>query len=449
LQKLSFPDGFAWGVSTSANQIEGAWKEDGKGESIWDRFSHTPYYVMNGDTGEIACDHYHRMPDDVSLMKDLGIQSYRFFIAWSRVLPQGTGKTNSKGLAFYSRLVDRLLEAGIEPVTLLNHWDYPQALLDKGGWPNRDSIAWFTDYARLMFEQLGDRVKTWDMHNEPWMAAFLGYGYGYHAPGICDYSQAYQAAHHLLVAHGNVVQLFRQGGYQGEIGLVIDINHHLPASQRPEDVAACQRVYQEVTNLFLDPIFKGVYPDLLFDWIGPHRPQILPGDLETIHQPIDFLGINYYRANTVAHHVYGSLVKARLEPHSAQGWGRTEMGWGTYPSGLTHVLKDIQQRYQPAKIFVTENGCALPDTINENGAINDWRRVHYPRAHLHTIHTAIQSGVNVRGYFVWSIMDNFEWAEGYRKRFGLVHVDFTSQKRTPKASALWYKQVTADHGIAI
>jgi beta-glucosidase len=382
-------------------------------------------------------------------MNNLGIKSYRFSIAWSRVLPEGTGRPNPKGLDFYNRLVDRLLEAGIEPVTLLNHWDFPQALMEKGGWPNRDSITWFTDYARLMFDQLGDRVKTWDTHNEPWVAAFLGYGYGYHAPGICDYSQAYQAAHHLLMAHGNVVQLFRQGGYQGQIGLVIDINHYLPASQSAEDVAAFQRVYQEVTNLFLDPIFTGRYPEQLFEWIGRHRPKIASGDLEAIHQPIDFLGINYYRAHTVAHQTYGSPLKTRLEPLSAPGWGRTDMGWGIYPAGLTYVLKDIQQRYRPAKIYVTENGCAMPDTINEKGAINDWGRIDYLRAHLHAIHTAIQAGVNVHGYYVWSIMDNFEWAEGYRRRFGLVHVDFKTQKRTPKASAHWYSKVVADNAITI
>ncbi len=253
MQKLSFPDGFVWGASTSAYQIEGAWNKDGKGESIWDRFAHTPFHVNNGDTGDTACEFYYRMLDDVAIMKELGIQSFRFSIAWSRVLPEGTGRPNPQGLDFYNRLVDQLLEAGIEPVTLLNHWDFPQALMDRGGWPNRDSIAWFIDYARLMLDHLGDRVKVWDTHNEPWVAAFLGYGYGYHAPGICNYSQAYQAAHHMLVAHGNVVQLFRQGGYPGQIGLVVDINHYLPASRGLEDVAACQRVYQEVTNLFLDP----------------------------------------------------------------------------------------------------------------------------------------------------------------------------------------------------
>jgi len=449
MQMLNFPQGFDWGVAVSAYQIEGAWNEDGKGESIWDRFCHTPYHVDRGDTGDTACDFYHRMPEDVSLMKELGIQSYRFSIAWSRVLPGGIGKPNPKGLDFYSRLVDRLLDAGVEPVTLLNHWDYPQALMDRGGWPNRDSIAWFTDYARLMFDHLGDRVKTWDTHNEPWVAAFLGYGNGHHAPGICDYSQAYQAAHHLLVAHGKTVQLFRQGGYQGRIGLVVDINHYLPASQSQHDVAACQRVYQEVTNLFLDPIFKGIYPEELFAWIATQRPKIVAGDLEAIHQPIDFLGINYYRAQTVAFDLEGSLLKARQEQLSAPGWGRTEMDWGIYPGGLTYVLKDIHERYQPAQIYVTENGCALPELPNESGAINDWARIDYLRAHLHAIHTAIQSGVNVRGYYVWSLMDNFEWAWGYRPRFGLVHVDFDTQKRTPKASAHWYKQVIRDNGIAI
>jgi beta-glucosidase len=438
-----------WGAATSAYQIEGAWNLDGKGESIWDRFAHLPDRVENGDTGDVACDHYHRWEEDVQLMKELGLRSYRFSIAWTRVLPQGRGQPNPKGLDFYSRLVDCLLEAGIVPAVLLNHWDFPQALMDKGGWPNRDSVAWFTDYARLMFDRLGDRVPFWDTHNEPWVSAFLGYGIGLHAPGICDFSRAYQTVHHQLLAHGRTVQLFRQGGYKGEIGLVIDVNHYLPATNRRQDVAAWGRVYDEVTSLFLDPVFKGSYPEQLFEWIGTHRPQVAQGDMEAIHQPIDFLGINYYRAHTVSHSLGEGLLKAGLQHVSEPGWGRTEMDWGIYPGGLTHVLLDIHNRYHPPKIQVTENGCAMPDLSDEHGFVQDWGRIEYLRAHLRALHAAIQAGVNVQGYYVWSLMDNFEWASGYRPRFGIVYVDFPTARRTPKQSAFWYRQVIERNAVSV
>jgi beta-glucosidase len=447
LAELSFPNGFQWGVATSAYQIEGAWNEDGKGESIWDRFTHKPYRIANGDTGDAACDHYHRFEEDVEIMQKLGIRSYRFSISWPRVIPEGIGTINRKGLDFYNRLVDRLLSAGILPVATLNHWDFPQALMDCGGWPNRDSIRWFTDYARVMFDNLGDRVTVWVTHNEPWVIAIHGYGSGLHAPGICNYNQVYQTAHHLLVAHGEAVQLFRQGGYPGEIGLVIDINHYQPTTDRPEDIAAWKRVYAEVTNLFMDPVFNGYYPDDLFEWIDHHKPQIRSGDLESIYRPIDFLGINYYRGHKVSHSLSGSHLKASLEQFSEPGWGRTDMGWGIYPGGLTQVILDIQGRYHPSKIYITENGCALPDVPDDSGFVRDRARIDYIRAHLHAIHEAIQSGVNIQGYYVWSIMDNFEWATGYRPRFGLVRVDYDDGRRIPKESAYWYSRVIAENRI--
>lgn len=449
MSEIVFPEGFKWGVATSAYQIEGAWNEDGKGESIWDRFTHLPYRIANGDTGDIACDHYHRFEEDITLMADLGIQSYRFSISWPRVLPEGTGQSNLKGVGFYDRLVDRLLARGILPVVALNHWDYPQALMERGGWPNRESADWFSDYARLIFDRLGDRVHHWITHNEPWVIAFLGYGLGVHAPGICDFSQAYQAAHHLLLAHGKTIQLFRQGGYNGEIGLVVDINHYLPATERSEDVAACQRVISEVRDLFLAPVIQGSYPDELLSWIGIHRPEIRSGDLEIIKQPIDFLGINYYRGHKVSFSVSESLLKARQEPYSEPGWGQTEMGWGIDPGGLTHVLKDVHERYHPPKLFVTENGCALQDVVDDSGRIRDWGRINYLRAHLQAVHAAIQAGVDVRGYFVWSIFDNFEWDRGYRPRFGLVHIDYEHQNRVPRESAYWYKNVISGNRICV
>ncbi len=442
-----FPDGFLWGASTSAYQIEGAWNQDGKGESIWDRFTHQPYRVQHGQTGDVACDHYRRMPQDVAMMRELGLQAYHFSIAWTRVLPEGRGQVNQKGLDFYERLVDRLLEAGIVPNVTLNHWDYPQSLMDLGGWVNRDSAAWFADYAGAVFARLGDRVPFWVTHNEPWVCAFLGYGYGVHAPGLHDFSKAYQAAHHLLLAHGQAVQVYRQGGYPGQIGLVFDPNHYLPATPSEADQAACRRVRQETRELFLDPIFFKRYPAALMDWIGPHAPQVQAGDFEVIAQPIDFLGINYYRTEAVAFDLEAGLLRARTTPLSAPGWGTTAMGWGIYPAGLTAALLEIHEKYAAPAMYVTENGAALEGVPDANGFVADWERIAYLREHLRALHAAIRQGADVRGYYVWSWMDNFEWARGYGPRFGLVRVDFETLARTPKQSAYWYRDVIARNGL--
>ena len=436
-----------WGAATSAYQIEGAWNEDGKGESIWDRFVHRPYNVINGDTGDVACDHYHRMPQDVALMRELGLQSYRFSISWPRVLPKGRGAVNEKGLGFYDRLVDNLLAADILPNITLNHWDYPQALQEAGGWPNRDSVGWFVDYARVVFDTFGDRVRLWTTHNEPWVISFNGYAKGVHAPGICDYSRAYQAAHHLLLSHGKAVQLFRQGGYQGEIGIVLNLSHFEPASEREADQAAYRRVYEENVSLFLEPLFKGRYPGTLFDWIGPHQPQVLAGDLDLIRQPIDFLGVNHYMTQSVSHDVTVSLLEADVTPVSAPGWGHTEMGWGVNPPGLTAVLLDVKSKYGNPKMYVTENGCALRDAPDEAGFVSDPGRINYLRAHLQAAHEAIEAGCNLKGNYVWSLMDNFEWAKGYGPRFGLIRVDYETGKRFPKQSARWYSEVIDQNGI--
>lgn len=447
--KLTFPKGFLWGVATSSYQIEGAWNDDGKGESIWDHFVHKPYTILNADTGDKACEHYYRMPEDVELMKSLGLQAYRFSISWPRVLPEGRGKPNSPGLDFYDRLVDNLLSAGIQPVANLDHWDFPQALQAVGGWANRDCTDWFADYAQLMFDRLGDRVSMWSTHNEPWVLAFLGHGTGEHAPGICNYAMAYQVAHHLLLGHGKAVQVFRQSARQGQIGIILNLNYFLPASDREADIAACRRVYMENVSLFLEPLFFGRYPQELFDWIGFHQPKIHDGDLDIIRQPIDFLGVNHYFSESVSHAVNGPVLKARNEPYSAPGWGRTTMNWGINPQGFEAVLLDIKDNYGNPTVFITENGCSFPDVADEHGVVADWDRVNYLRAHMHAAYRALQAGLDLRGYFVWSLMDNFEWAWGYSRRFGLVRVDYPTQKRIPKQSATWYSQVIAANGIDI
>ncbi len=442
-----FPEGFLWGAATSAYQIEGAWNDDGKGESIWDRFAHRPYNILNGDTGDMACDHYHRMPQDVALMKELGLQTYRFSISWPRVLPQGRGAINGQGLDFYDRLVDNLLADDIIPNATLNHWDYPQALQDAGGWSNRDSVDWFTDYACVIFDRLGDRVALWCPHNEPWAIAFVGYAWGSLAPGICDYSQAYQTVHHLLLSHGKTVQLFRHGGYKGQIGAVLNLGHFIPASESEADRDACQRAYEENVALFLDPLFKGCYPEMLFDWIGSHAPRVEAGDMALINQPIDFLGVNYYHTNTVSYSLLDGLLKVDSAPVSAPGWGQTEMGWGINPPGLTSVLLNIKDNYDNPTMYVTENGCALEDAPDENGFVTDWGRVNFLRAHFRAAHDALQAGANLHGYCVWSLLDNFEWSMGYRPRFGLVNVDYETGTRTPKQSARWYSEVIARNGV--
>jgi len=444
---LKFPDGFLWGGATAAYQIEGAWNEDGKGESVWDRFTHRPYKVQNGDTGDVACDHYHRMPEDVALMKGLGLKTYRFSISWPRVLPEGRGQVNDKGLAFYDHLVDCLLDAGIVPNATLNHWDLPQAIQDEGGWPNRDTTGWFADYARLMFDRLGDRVRMWATHNEPSVVAFPGYGYGSFAPGIADMSHAYQAAHHLLLSHGKAVQAYRAGGYGGEIGIVLDPQYYQPASQSEADVAACQRAYEQAVGVFMAPLFHGHYPEMLFDWIGPHAPQMKDGDLQTISQPIDFLGVNYYMTFDVSFSPAGGLLKTSTAQVSGPNWGRTQVGWGINPVGLKARLLDIKENYGNPKVFITENGCAIDDVPDASGFVADWGRVAFLRAHLRAVHDAIRVGANIRGYYVWSLMDNFEWASGYAPRFGIVRVNYDTLERLPKQSARWYSEVIAENGI--
>jgi len=442
-----FPDRFLWGAATAAFQIEGAWNEDGKGESIWDRFCHSPYRVANGDTGDIACDHYHRMPGDVALMKSLGLQAYRFSISWPRVLPEGRSRVNQKGLDFYDRLVDELLNANIVPNATLNHWDLPQALQDLGGWPNRDITDWFADYARIMFDRLGDRVSMWATHNEPGVIAYHGYAYGDMAPGIASLPLAFQTAHHLLLSHGKAVQAFRAGNYKGEIGIVLNVSDHQAASDSPADQAALQRVYDSQTGLWARPLYTGHYPYHLFEWLGPMAPHIQNGDMQIIHQPIDYIGLNYYMSFVISFSHTGGALKTAASMKFAPMWGKTEMGWGVNPQGLTNILLDFKENYGNPRIFITENGTAALDVPDQNGFVHDQQRINYLRAHFIAVHDAVQAGANLHGYFVWSLMDNFEWAYGYRPRFGLIRVNYETLERIPKASAFWYRDVIQRNGV--
>jgi beta-glucosidase len=437
---IKFPDSFLWGAATCAFQIEGAWNEDGKGESIWDRFNHKRYAILNGDTADIACNHYHHTPQDVALMRELGLQTYRFSISWPRILPQGRGALNPQGLDFYDRLVDALLTAGIVPNATLYHWDLPQSLQDLGGWPNRDLTDWFAEYAKIVFDRLGDRVPLWSTFNEPWVAAALGYGQGVFAPGIADASQQYQTAHHLLLAHGKALQIFRQGNYAGKIGIVLNTALHLPASDSEADRAACQRVKDEELNFFTEAIYRGKYPQDLIEWIGPHAPKIGAEDMSIIHQPIDFLGINYYMTFNVSYAAQGGLLKQSAQQVAVDGWNHSSNGFGFNPDGLTELLLHFKETYNNPVLYVTENGISLDETPDENGLVDDPLRIEYLEAHINAIGRAIQAGADVRGYYVWSLMDNFEWASGYMPRFGLIHIDTMSGKRTPKQSAWWYRE---------
>ncbi len=446
---MAFPDGFVWGVASSAYQIEGAWDQDGRGMSVWDAFVRRPFRIVDGSTGDVACDHYRRMPDDVALMSSLGIGAYRFSIAWPRILPAGRGPVNEPGLDFYDRLVDELLAAGIAPVATLNHWDLPLALEAAGGWRDRETVAAFVDYAGIMFDRLGDRVATWLTHNEPWCQAFLGHATGHHAPGGCDWSAGYQVAHHLLLAHGRAVQRFRASAGDGRIGIALNPQWYVPASDSDADLAARDRVRSNSVDLFLDPIVHGRYPAALMDWIGRHGPDVRPGDLEDIRQPLDLLGVNYYNAESISFDVDGSLLKARAEPRSDPGWGRTPMGWGIAPTGLTAVLSGLHDQYPGLPMMITENGCALTEQPGPDGTYDDRARIDYLRAHILALGAAIDRGVDVRGYLVWTLLDNFEWAFGYTKTFGLVAVEPGTLRRIPKASAAWYSTVARANGSTL
>jgi beta-glucosidase len=434
---MGFPDDFIWGVATASYQIEGAVDEDGRRPSIWDTFSRLPGKVAGGDTGEVASDHYHRMPEDVRLIADLGVDAYRFSIAWPRVVPDGTGEVNHRGLDFYDQLTDQLLEAGITPFPTLYHWDLPQALEDRGGWRNRATPEAFVDYASAVTDRLGDRISSFTTLNEPWCSAVLGHLTGEHAPGLRDTSAALSAAHHLLLGHGLVAQQLHAAGLGA--GYVVNHEAMIPASDHPADLAAARIEDQKYSDWFLDPVVGRGYPEAAMAAYEWDQGCVQPGDLEIIAEPIDFLGLNYYTAR---------LVADPDLPDDARGVRRsvpdevTDMGWPVYPQGLTAHLKRLSDHYGFDDIYVTENGAAYPDSVVD-GDIGDDDRISYLDRHFSAAAEALSDGVPLRGFFVWSLMDNFEWAHGYAKRFGLVHVDYASGARTPKSSYRWLQQMIA------
>jgi len=452
VSKLRFPEGFIWGVATSSYQIEGAWNEDGKGESIWDRFSHTPGKIEDGTNGDVACDHYHRWREDIALMKSLGIEGYRFSVSWPRILPRGRGEVNQAGLDFYSRLVDGLLEAGISPFLTLYHWDLPQALQDEGGWPARATVEAFAQYADVISRHLGDRVKHWITHNEPAVAGFEGHLTGRHAPGIQDWNAALRAAHHLLLSHGWAVPIIRGNSRDAEVGIALNLVPAVPASASAADFHACRHFDGYLNRWLLDPLYGRHYPaDMVASYMAQgHLPAggltfVHDGDLDTIASRTDFLGVNYYTRRILRDENAPDNLPQTTFP--APDSERTEMGWEVYPDGLYDILNRLRFEYQPRKIYVTENGASYSDRPDTDGRVRDHRRVDYLRTHLAAAHRAIQNGVPLAGYFVWSLIDNFEWVKGYTQRFGIVWTDYETQERIPKDSALWYKETIAQNGF--
>jgi beta-glucosidase len=441
-----FPAGFLWGAATSAYQIEGAPLADGAGPSIWHRFVHTPGVTVSGDTGDVACDHYHRYRDDVALMRGIGLNAYRFSISWSRIFPAGFGAVNPRGLAFYDRLVDALLENEIQPLVTLYHWDLPAALDNRGGWLNPDIANWFAEYATTTFRAFDDRVPMWATLNEPWVVMDGGYMHGALAPGHRNLFEAPLVSHNLLRAHGAAVQAYRATG-RNRIGLVVNLEPKYPASESPEDLAAARRADAYMNRQYLDAIFRGSYPEEMPEIFGAAWPEPA-SDLALIHQPIDFLGVNFYLRGVTKHDSAAKPLRASnvRQPHHVH----TETGWEVYAPALTRVLLWIKDRYGAIPLYVTENGAAFYDPPSPiDGRVDDPLRVWYYREHLRAALDAMRQGVDLRGYFAWSLLDNFEWSLGYAKRFGLVHVDYQTLERTPKSSARFYADVIRTDGAVL
>ncbi|MDQ3005036.1 MAG: GH1 family beta-glucosidase [Chloroflexota bacterium] len=435
-----FPHNFLWGAATASYQIEGAWNEDGKGESIWDRFSHRPGKVTNGDTGDIACDHYHRYQDDIALMRQLGLKAYRFSVSWTRVLPAGKGAVNTLGLDFYDRLVDGLCAANIEPFITLHHWDYPQALYEQCGWTRRDNLACFADYAAIMVKRLGDRISSWTTFNEPGVIAWDGYLSGEHAPGEQNKAKAAQVAHNLMVAHGLATQAIRAANPKLNVGIVLNLWGADPASEDQADVAAADLAWNRSETVFPHPIFLGYYHPEFEKALQSENISIdvKSGDMALISQRLDFLGVNFYSRN---------LISATQEFDIVAGSEYTEMGWEVHAPALRRLLNRINNDYKLPPIYITENGAAFKDEVSVDGKIHDEHRLDYLKQHFIQTRLAMQDGVNVRGYFVWSLLDNFEWGHGFTKRFGLIRVDYETQERSIKDSGEWYSKVISSNSI--
>lgn len=453
MTRLKFPADFVWGAATSAYQIEGAWNEDGRAPSHWDTFAHTPGKTRNGESGDVACDHYHRWPEDVALMANLGLKAYRFSVSWPRILPHGNDQVNQKGLDHYDRFVDALLEAGIRPFITLYHWELPQVLQDLGGWPNRQVVDHFVRLADVLSRRLGDRVGDWITHNEPWCTSMLSHQVGLHAPGWQDWPAALRAAHHVLLSHGLAVPVIRSNAPKAAVGIAPNYEPPYPLTRSAEDLEATRIWDGYYVRWFNDPLFGRHYPADMVTYYEakgylPHGLDFVqPGDMKMIGVPLDFIGVNNYTRQLMNGKVSLDKFQTAASPNPNASY--TEMNWEVYPKGLYDILNRLHFDYQAPKIYVTENGCSYSDGPDENGRIADTRRIAYLRRYLSGVHRAIGNGVPVAGYFVWSLMDNFEWSLGYSQRFGIVYVDYKTQQRLPKDSAYWYKDVMSHNGLEI
>jgi beta-glucosidase len=449
-----FPKGFYWGSATASYQVEGAWQEDGKGESIWDRFSHTHTKIKGAATGDVACDTYHLFAADIAMMKSLGMKSYRFSVAWPRIQPTGTGPANQKGLDYYIRLADALRAAGIRPVATLYHWDLPQALEDKGGWLRRETADEFADYCGIVVKALGDRVDHYAIFNEAWCVSFLGYGIGIHAPGKSDFGMYLKASHTLNLAQGKAFRAIKAAAPKAKVGSAFCMSPAEPASQKPEDLAAADRYHAHFNTWFVEPALHGRYPKAFVAETPFEAMGFKPGDEELMRAPLDWIGINYYNRHVISASVgnhpttgvdatYGGM--AFESPMGAEG-PLTENGWEVWPKGFYEIVTTIHKQYG-LPIEITENGCAYGDAPDVHGHVPDVRRIDFLRGHLRELSRAIADGADVRGYHAWSLMDNFEWAEGYSQRFGMVYVDYRDQRRILKDSAHWYSRVAAANAV--
>jgi beta-glucosidase len=452
---MRFPDDFLWGTATASYQIEGAVGEGGRGASIWDTFSHTPGKVYRGDTGDIACDHYHRLEEDLDLMAELGLQAYRFSVAWPRVQPSGSGAPNQEGLDFYRRLVDGLRQRDIVPMLTLYHWDLPQALEDRGGWTNRETSERFAEYAGIVYDAFSEEVEYWITLNEPWVVSWMGHGLGVHAPGRKDSAAALAATHHLLLGHGLALERMRSVGDDNQLGVTLNLHPGHPSRNTEADREAASRVDGQANRLYLDPLFRGEYPEDIISYYGERGVDlsfVRDGDLQKISVPFDFLGINYYFRHTVREApveegssvLFADLGARPVIPHAGE---KTAMGWPVEPEGLKEMLLRIKDEYADIPIYVTENGRAVHDYIDPEGDVVDEERISYLDSHFRAVHEAMEQGVDLRGYMVWSFLDNFEWAAGYSKRFGIVFVEYGTQQRVPKTSARWYADVIKRNGL--
>jgi len=446
MKTTTFPAGFTWGTATASYQVEGAWNEDGKGESIWDRFSHTEGKILNGDTGDVACDQYHRYKEDVALMKELGLTGYRFSIGWPRVFPDGRGAVNQKGLDYYSRLVDELLANGIQPFPTLYHWDLPQALQDQGGWANRDIIEAFATYAETCVGALGDRVKHWMVMNEPWVFTFLGYVFGIHAPGLRDSAAGMRATHITNLAHARAIRAMRATGLPQTIGTAYSMTSTYPETGSAEDRAAAERHHAFANDWFLRPVMKGAYPHAYVDQEAAlAKMDVRPGDMEACVAPLDFIGINLYQRTIVA----AAANDKNLGGRTIMGPGpRTDFNWEVWPAALYQMIMRVHRDYPGVPLYVTENGCSYGDGPDASGRVHDDRRIKFLDGFIGQTARAIDEGADVRGYYCWTLIDNFEWAMGTSQRFGIVHVDFDTQKRTVKDSGYWMRDLIKSNQIA-